>query len=376
LGPLKGIKVVEIAGIGPGPFCGMMLADLGAEVIRIDRLSARGTGSKNEIYLRGRRSIAVDLKHPAGVATVLRMIDQADALIEGFRPGVMERLGLGPEICLGRNPRLVYGRMTGWGQTGPLKDAAGHDLNYIALTGALHSIGRAGEKPVPPLNLLGDFGGGGMMLAFGVVCGILEARQSGQGQVIDAAMTDGASLLMAMIYQFKAARRWNNRRESNMLDGGAHFYDTYECSDGKWISIAPIEPQFYELLLNKTGLSEDPAFHAQNDAAQWPDLKDRFTSLFKTRTRDEWSELLEGTDACFAPVLDLDEAPYHAHNVARSTFVEIEGVMQPAPAPRFSRTSPEIRCAPVVAGENTEAVLLDWGFGRDEIVELKNKGAI
>jgi alpha-methylacyl-CoA racemase len=376
LGPLKGIKVVEIAGIGPGPFCGMLLADMGAEVIRIDRLSARGTGSKNDVYLRGRRSIAVDLKHPDGVEAVLRLIDQADALIEGFRPGVMERLGLGPEICLGRNPRLVYGRMTGWGQTGPLKDAAGHDLNYIALTGALHSIGRAGEKPVPPLNLLGDFGGGGMLLAFGVVCGILEARQSGQGQVIDAAMTDGASLLMAMIYQFKAAGRWTDRRESNMLDGGAHFYDTYECADGKWISIAPIEPQFYELLLKKTGLSDDPAYHPQNDAAKWPDLKDRFTTLFKTRTRDEWCALLEGSDVCFAPVLDLDEAPHHDHNVARSTFVEVEGVMQPAPAPRFSRTSPEIRCAPVVAGENTEETLFDWGFSRDEIVGLKSKGAI
>jgi len=375
MGPLKGIKIVEIAGIGPGPFCAMMLADMGAEVIRVDRLSAKGAGSRTDVYLRGRRSIAVDLKHPAGVEAVLRLIEQADALVEGFRPGVMERLGLGPERCLERNPRLVYGRMTGWGQTGPLKDVAGHDINYIALSGALHAIGHRGEKPVPPLNLLGDFGGGGMMLAFGIVCGILEARQSGKGQVIDAAMTDGSAALMAIIYQMKAAGRWNNHRESNMLDGGAHFYDAYECADGKYVAIGSIEPQFYALLLETLGI-DDPAFQNQMDARRWPELKARLSAVFKSRTRDEWCAVMEGTDVCFAPVLDLDEAPRHAHNVARGTFVEIEGVTQPAPAPRFSRTAPAIQSPPAIAGEHTEEVLADWGFSADEIGALKHNGAI
>jgi alpha-methylacyl-CoA racemase len=375
MGPLKGIKVVEFAGIGPGPFCAMMLSDMGAEVIRLDRLSAKGVGSRREVYLRGRRSIALELKHPDGVAAALRLIEQADALIEGFRPGVMERLGLGPEVCLARNPRLVYGRMTGWGQTGPLKDAAGHDINYIALSGALHAIGRAGEKPVPPLNLLGDFGGGGMLLAFGLVCGLLEARQSGQGQVIDAAMTDGSALLMAIIYQLKANGRWRNQRESNMLDGGAHFYDSYECADGKYIAIGSIEPQFYALLLAKLGLDE-VAFQPQLDAQRWPELKAKLTAVFLTKTRAEWRALLEGTDVCFAPVLDLDEAPLHPHNVARGAFAELEGVIQPAPAPRFSRTPPEIQRPPGVCGEHTEDALTDWGFSAEELAELKRKGAI
>jgi alpha-methylacyl-CoA racemase len=375
MGPLTGIKVIEIASIGPGPFCAMMLADMGAEVIRVDRLSAKGTGSRADVYLRGRRSVAVDLKQPAGVEAVLRLVERADALIEGFRPGVMERLGLGPELCLARNPRLVFGRMTGWGQTGPLANAAGHDINYIALSGALHAIGRRGEKPVPPLNLLGDFGGGGMMLAFGLVCGLLEARQSGKGQVIDAAMTDGSAALMAIIYQMKAAGRWSNTRESNMLDGGAHFYDTYECADGRYVAIGSIEPQFYAQLLETLGL-DDPAFKKQMSTRQWPELKAKLSAVFKTRTRDEWCALMEGTDICFAPVLDLDEAPRHPHNVARETFVEVEGVTQPAPAPRFSRTAPALQQPPAIAGEHTEAVLADWGFSVDEIGALKNAGAI
>ena len=376
MGPLQGIKIVELAGIGPGPFCAMMLADMGAEVIRVDRLSAKGTGSRRDVYLRGRRSIAVDLKHPDGVATVLRLSETADALIEGFRPGVMERLGLGPEICLARNPRLIYGRMTGWGQTGPLKDAAGHDINYIALTGALHAIGRKGEKPVLPLNLIGDFGGGGMMLAFGIVCALLEAQRSGQGQVIDAAMTDGAAALMAIIYGRKALDQWSNQRGVNMLDGGAHFYDTYECADGKYVAIGSIEPQFYALLLQHCGLTDDPAFQSQMNPNRWPELKDKLTAVFKTRTRAEWCELMEGSDVCFAPVLDLEEAPNHLHNQARGTFVELDGVVQPAPTPRFSRTAPTIQRAPAWAGEHTEEVLTDWGLSADEIAALKSSNAI
>jgi alpha-methylacyl-CoA racemase len=366
LGPLKGIKVVEIASTGPGPFCAMMLADMGAEVIRVDRKTAKGAGSRYEVLNRGRRSIRIDLKHPEGVEAVLRLVAQADALIEGFRPGVMERLGLGPEACFERNPRLVYGRVTGWGQTGPLRHAAGHDINYIALSGALDAIGRAGEKPVPPLNLVGDFGGGGMLLAFGVVCGILESRGSGQGQVVDAAMTDGAALQMAMIYGLKAAGKWSNQKGTNLLDGGAHFYDTYECADRRCVAVGSIEPQFYALLLEKMGLN-DPAFRNQMDTKQWPNLKAQLAAFFKTKTRDEWCALLEGTDACVAPVLDLDEAPRHFHNAARQTFVEVESVVQPAPAPRFSRTQPIIQCPPSDAGENSDEALAEWGFSRADI---------
>ena len=375
MGPLKGVKVVEIASIGPGPFCAMMLSDMGAEVLRVDRRGARGKGGKHEVLNRGRRSIAVDLKCGEGVELILRLIERTDALIEGFRPGVMERLGLGPEKCFERNSRLVYGRLTGWGQTGPLSHTAGHDINYIAISGALHAIGRAGEKPVPPLNLVGDFGGGGMLLAFGLVCGILESRVSGRGQVIDAAMTDGAALQMAMIYGFKAAGKWTNQRGSNLLDGGAHFYDTYECADGKYVAIGALEPEFYALLLEKAG-ARDPAFQAQMDFARWPDSKNRFDTLFRTRTRDEWCALMEGTDVCFAPVLDLDEAPLHAHNVNRETFIELNGVTQPAPAPRFSRTAPEIQGAPPIAGEHNDLVLTDFGFSSGEIARLKSNGAI
>ncbi len=374
MGPLAGVKVVEIAGIGPGPFCAMMLADMGAEVIRVDRKGAKG-GSKFDVLQRGRKSIAVDLKKPEGVETVLKLIDKADALIEGFRPGVMERLGLGPDVALGRNPKLVFGRMTGWGQDGPMAHAAGHDLNYIALTGMLHSMGRADQPPAPPLNLVGDFGGGGMMLAFGIVCAILESQKSGKGQVVDAAMTDGASVLGAMMYGFHASGMWTNDRYANMLDGGAHFYDCYECADGKYVSIGSIEPQFYALLLEKTGIN-DPEFEHQHDKSKWPSLKQKVANVLKTKTRDEWSEIMEGTDVCFAPVLNLEEAVKHPHNVARKTYVEIEGVPQPAPAPRFSRTEAVVQRPPAQAGEHTDEALKEWGLSDDDLAALKSAEAI
>lgn len=380
MGPLEGIRVVELAGIGPGPFCAMMLADMGAEVLRVDRAGAGakpdpiGNPGRCGITNRGRRSVAVDLKRPQGVEAVLRLVQGADALVEGFRPGVMERLGLGPEVCLARNPRLVFGRMTGWGQTGPLAPVAGHDINYIALTGALHAVGEPGRGPVPPLNLVGDFGGGGMLLAFGIACALLEARTSGQGQVVDAAMTEGTAALMAMVYGFKAMGEWRNQRGANIIDGGAHFYGTYECADGKWVAVGAIEPQFYALLLERAGAA-DPALRTQDPAA-WPDLRPRLAALFRTRTRTQWCELLEGTDACFAPVLDLDEAPAHPHNRAREAFVEVDGVVQPAPAPRLSRTPPELQGPPPYPGEHTEVALADWGFGAGEIEGLLACGAV
>ncbi len=362
MGPLKGMKIIEFAGIGPAPFCAMMLADMGAEVMRIERPATGEQSSLDKSTLnRGRHSFALDLKNPVAVQTVLTLVEKADALIEGFRPGVMERLGLGPEVCLKRNPRLVYGRMTGWGQNGPLAEASGHDINYIALSGALHAIGPAGGAPLPPLNLIGDFGGGGMLLAFGLVCALLEARTSGQGQVVDAAMTDGAALLMTMIYDLKKSGQWQNERGSNFLDGGAHFYATYACSDGKWVAIGSIEPQFYALLLEHSGIT-DPAFADQWDQRQWPFFKRKLAEIFKTKTRAEWCTLLEGTDVCFAPVLDLDEAPAHPHNQARQTFVEIDGIVQPAPAPRFSRTAPEIQRPSSTLGDHATTVWRDWGL--------------
>ncbi|MEN3278714.1 MAG: alpha-methylacyl-CoA racemase, partial [Massilia sp.] len=325
-GPLTGLKIIELVGLGPCPFAAMMLADMGAEVIRIDRKTKPGAdnpypmlGTKYDVMARGRRSLALDLKHPDARELVLKLVEQADILIEGFRPGVMERLGLGPDDCMSRNPKLVFGRITGWGQTGPLAHAAGHDLNYIALSGMLHAMGRADSPPSPPLNLVGDFGGGAMMLAFGVVCAALEAKNSGKGQVVDAAMTDGAALLGAMMYGLRARGSWRDAREANMLDGGAPFYDTYACADGRFVSIGAIEPQFYAKLLALAGAT-DPAFEARNDAVRWPSLKQKFAALFATRSRDEWCALLEGTDACFAPVLDMEEAPRHPHNVARGTF--------------------------------------------------------
>jgi len=374
VGPLQGIRVIELAGIGPGPFCGMMLSDMGAEVVRIDRLS-RSTNRPKDVLARNRRSIAVDLKHPKGIDTVLRLVASADGLFEGFRPGVTERLGLGPDVCLERNPKLVYGRMTGWGQEGPLAHAAGHDINYIALTGALHAIGRPGERPVPPLNLVGDFGGGGMLLAFGMVCGFLEAQRTGKGQVIDAAMVDGAAALMAMFYTFGAAGGFTDKRGTNLLDGGAHFYDTYETGDGRYICVGSIEPQFYALLVEKAGL-DTKEFAAQMDAKRWPAYKETLTRVFKQKTQAQWCEIMEGTDVCFAPVLSVFEAPSHPHNRARGTFVEVDGVVQPAPAPRFSRTRPEIAHGARRPGEDTESVLVDYGFSNDEVRSLRSEGVI
>ena len=378
-GPLDGLKVVEMVGLGPAPFCAMMFADMGAEVIRIDRKKAGGAAGEQDhrfdLSARGRRSLAIDLKQPGASDTVLQLIDQADVLIEGFRPGVMERLGLGPEACHVRNPKLIYGRMTGWGQHGPLAHAAGHDINYIALSGALHAIGRAGEAPVVPLNYIGDFGGGAMLLAFGVLCALTEARRTGNGQVVDAAMTDGAALLSTMMYGFKAAGRWSNQRGENLLDGGAHFYDSYACADGKYVAVGSIEPQFYALLIQLCGI-DDPTFLAQNDVHGWPVLKYRLADVFKTKTRAEWCALMEGTDACFAPVLDWDEAPEHPHNRARETFIRVDGVMQPAPAPRYSNSRPATPTPPAAPGAHSEAILRDWGIAATAIEELKQRGTI
>lgn len=373
-GPLSGVKVLEFAGIGPGPFCAMLLSDMGAEVIRIDRKGARG-GSKFDITSRGRKSIALDLKKPEAVETVLKLVEQADILQEGFRPGVMERLGLGPDVCLKRNPKLVYGRMTGWGQEGPLAHAAGHDINYISLTGALHAIGPREGKPVPPLNLVGDFGGGALYLAMGMLAALVSARESGKGQVVDAAMTDGATSLMAMFYGFLASGMWEDDRYRNMLDGGAHFYDTYETADGKFVSLGSIEPQFYALLREKAGLNEDDFDH-QMDKARWPELKGKIARVMKTKTRDEWCEIMEGTDICFAPVLSIGEAKDHPHNAARQTIVELDGVAQPNIAPRFFGTPSEIQGPPPEAGAHTDDVLGAWGFSADDIAGLKEKEAI
>ena len=380
MGPLSGLKVIEIAGIGPGPFCAMMLADMGAEVIRVDRSQAVRGGDPDappaDVLNRGRRSIGVDLKHPDGRALVLDLVADADALIEGFRPGVAERLGIGPDDCLARNPALVYGRMTGWGQSGPYAHTAGHDINYIALAGALDPIGRAGGPPVPPLNLVGDFGGGGLMLAFGLVCALLESSRSGEGQVVDAAMVDGSAVLMTMFHAFTAMGIWNDERGTNLLDTGAHFYDTYECADGKYVSIGSIEPQFYNQLLELTGLNDEAEFTAQMDRSRWPELKVRLAEVMRTKSRDEWCQIMEGTDVCFAPVLSIKEAPLHPHNVERGTFVEVAGVTQPAPAPRFSRTSAEIQRPPAHAGQHTDEILADLGVDSDRVAQLREAGAI
>ncbi|MEX2658485.1 MAG: CaiB/BaiF CoA-transferase family protein [Acidimicrobiales bacterium] len=378
-GPLTGVRIIELAGIGPGPFAAMLFADMGAEVVRVDRARAVTGGDPAsppaDPLLRGRRSIGVDLKHPDGVEAVLRLVEGADAIIEGFRPGVTERMGLGPDICFGRNPKLVYGRMTGWGQDGPYAQNAGHDINYIALAGALEGVGRAGQAPTPPLNLVGDFGGGAMFLAFGVVCAVLEARATGEGQVVDAAMVDGAATLMSMFYGLKAVGVWQPERGTNLLDTGAHFYDVYECADGRYVSIGSIEPQFYAELLRLTGLEGEVLPH-QHDRLQWPALKERLAGIFMEKTRDEWCEVMEGTDVCFAPVLSLDEAHSHPHLAARGTFTEVAGVRQPAPAPRFSRTEPEISRPPPHPGQHTDEVLQAWGFGADEVASLRAAGAI
>lgn len=358
-GPLNGVRVLEFAGIGPGPFCCMLLSDMGAEVVRIDRAGARAF--RKDATARGRRSVALDMKQPADVETALALIEKADVLVEGFRPGVMERLGVGPDAALKRNPKLVYGRMTGWGQTGPLAHAAGHDINYIALSGALHAIGRKNEAPAPPLNLVGDYGGGALYLAMGICAALFEAQRSGQGQVIDAAITDGTASLMSVMYSLRASGIWSDDRAGNLLDGGAHFYDVYKTADGKYVTIGSIEPQFYALLLDKLDLKDDAAFSAQMNKSEWPALKEKLAAVIKTKTRDEWTELLEGTDVCFAPVLDMAEAPGHPHNVARQTFADVGGLVQPAPAPRFSRTPAAIQGPAAEPGADTDAVLADWG---------------
>jgi alpha-methylacyl-CoA racemase len=378
MGPLTGLRVVELASIGPGPLCAMLLADLGAEVLRIDRTEPSGLGVpmdvKFEVTGRNRRSVALDFKQPAGRDAALRLIDRADVLIEGWRPGVAERLGLGPEDCHARNPGLVFGRMTGFGQTGPLAQAAGHDLNYIALTGALHAIG-GNDKPVPPLNLVGDYGGGALYLAFGLLAAIFERSRSGRGQVVDAAMVDGASSLMSIFHGMLASGRWDGaQRSANLLDGGAPFYDTYATADGKWVSLGPIEPKFFAELVQRLGL--DPAFGArQYDRRAWPELRAAITAKIAAKTRDEWSALLEGTDVCFAPVLALGEVAQHPHAVARGSFIDVAGVTQPAPAPRFSRSQPAQPTPAVLAGTHTDAILAEAGFSADEIQALRASGA-
>jgi alpha-methylacyl-CoA racemase len=370
-GPLVGYKVIELAGIGPNPMCAMMLADMGAEVVRIDRLEESGLGVLN----RGRRSVAVDLKQAEGIELVLRLVAGADALIEGFRPGVTERLGLGPDACMARNSKLVYGRVTGWGQDGPLAKAAGHDINYISLAGAAYCIGRGDQPPSPPLNLVGDFGGGGMFLALGVLAALLEAQKSGKGQVVDAAMTDGTAILMAALYGMHGAGIWTDERQGNILDGGAHFYGAYETSDSQFISIASIESKFYDEFIERTDF-DDPGHAAHKDRKQWPASREEMAALMKTKTRAEWCEILEGTDVCFAPVLSMTEAPRHPHNVARKTFVDDGGVTQPAPAPRFSRTPSQIQKAPSANGADTAEVLKDWGIEANKIEQLKKAKAI
>ena len=379
MGPLRGVKIIELAGIGPCPMCAMLLAELGADVVRVDRPADSGLGigmaPEHRLLHRSRPSIAVDLKHPDGVETVLRLVDGANALIEGFRPGVTERLGIGPKDCAARNPRLVYGRVTGWGQDGPLAGAAGHDLDYIALTGALDAIGRRGAPPTPPLNLVGDFGGGALYLALGVVAALYEARESGRGQTVDAAMIDGAASLMTSAYALRAAGVGDGPRGENVLDGGAHFYEVYETSDGRYVAIAPVEPKFYAELLERIGLDPGDAPHSM-DRADWPASKAQLAARFRTRTRDEWCEVLEGTDACFAPVLGMDEAHRHPHNAARATFVERDGIVQPNAAPRFDRTPGGIRCSPPAPASGTRAVLADWGFTAAEIDDLAARGVV
>lgn len=375
MGPLKGIRVIEMAGIGPGPFCAMMLSDMGAEVIRIDRLGLKGSGNRQHVLNRGRRSLALDLKHPLGKATVLNLVEKADILLEGFRPGVMERLGLGPDICLARNPKLVFGRMTGWGQDGPLAHAAGHDINYIAIGGALGAMGYADRPPTPPLNLVGDFGGGAMYLLAGVLAALIERTSSGRGQVIDAAMTDGTASLLTPFYGLMAMNMWTTQRENNKLDGGAHYYGCYACADDKFIAIGSIEPQFYALLLEKCGIT-DPQFAAQQDQQHWPELRKKLAAVFRTRTQDEWCAIMEGSDVCFAPVLGPGDAPTHPHNQARQTFIEYEGVTQPAPAPRFSRTQGTIQSPAALVGEHSEQILADWGYTETDIAELRKAEAI
>lgn len=369
MGPLIGTKIIEFAGIGPGPFAGMMLADMGADVLRIDRPGPPAPGRSSDVLARGRRSVVLDLKSESGRIAALKLCAKADALIEGFRPGVMERLGLGPEACHAVNPALVYGRMTGWGQDGPLAQAAGHDLNYIALSGALWATGEADRAPVPALNLLGDFGGGGMMLAFGIVCGLVRARETGKGDVIDAAIVDGTAALMGFIGGLRAQGRWQNERASNFLDGAAPYYGVYRCADGKWITLGALEPQFFDILIRKLNLPPDWQ-KGRHDKANWPEYRARLEELFASRSRDDWCAEFEGTDVCFGPVLDLDEAPEHPHNRARGIFRDVGGVVQPAPAPRFRDAAPEMPTPAPMPGEGQAAVLVDWGLDPEEFADI------
>jgi alpha-methylacyl-CoA racemase len=376
-GPLAGVRVLEFEAIGPGPFAGMLLADMGADVLVVDRAGSSDLGLKRErwmdVMMRGKRSVTLDMKGKGGASAALWLAARADALIEGFRPGVMERLGLGPDALLARNPRLVYGRMTGWGQHGPLAARAGHDINYIALAGVLNAFGRKGEAPVPPLNLVGDFGGGGMLLGFGIACALVEAKASGKGQVVDAAMVEGASLLAAMFSGFLAAKTWSEERGANILDTGAPWYDAYETKDGKYVSIGAIEAKFYAELLVRLGLANEP-LPKQNDRKGWPELRARFAQIYRGKTRDEWCKVFEGSDACFAPVLSFSEARRDPHNVARNSFVNVAGVEQPAPAPRFSRTPAAAPNAPPERGEGGQQALADWGFGENDVAKLKSLG--
>jgi alpha-methylacyl-CoA racemase len=375
MGPLQGVRVIELASLAPAPFACMMLSDLGADVIRVDRPAGAGGAATIDPLSRGRRSVGLNLKDPGGVEVLLRLVDTADVLIEGFRPGVTERLGFGPDVCLERNPGLVYGRMTGWGQEGPMSQMAGHDINYIALAGALDPIGRAGERPLPPLNLLGDFGGGGMLLAVGVLAALHERSRSGRGQVVDAAMVDGAALLTSFIHGMRGQGLWQDARGTNLLDTGAPFYDTYETADGLFMSVGAIEPQFYAALLHGLGLAGED-LPGQLDRDGWPTLRARFTEVFKGRTRDEWTAIFDGTDACVAPVLGIGEAPAHSHATARTGFVDVGGLTQPAPAPRFSRTSAATPVPPVRVGEHTDATLAELGLSAAEIAKLREQGAI
>jgi alpha-methylacyl-CoA racemase len=376
-GPLAGLRVVEIAGIGPGPFAGMLLADAGADVVRVDRPGGGLVTGRLDVVGRGRRSVAVDLKKPEAVEVVLRLAERAEVLFEGFRPGVAERLGIGPEPCLARNPALVYGRMTGWGQDGPLAPAAGHDIAYIALAGMLGMVGRPEEPPPPPVNVVGDYGGGGMLLAFGVVCAVLEARRTGRGQVVDAAIVDGTALLTSLFHGLRAAGRWSDDRWANLLDGGAPFYGSYECADGRHVAVGALEPKFSAELLDRMGVGADDDLRRRlYDPSAWPALRVRMAELFRTRTRDEWTALLEGTDACVAPVLSLAEAPSHPHNAARGTFTEVAGLVQPAPAPRFSATPGGISGPAPEPGADTDEILRECGYGQAAVSALRAAGAV